>query len=207
MRRRERKQIQNLLGKQEIALIDKRSYTERCKMELASWRELKSYNDVVKLGEAVMNAILAPPDIQQVQVTDKKTGETELKEVLTPVLDLKQASVLGFLMSIQLNAIRNSKTEFNPDARLDDKLQGDDVEMNMSDEDLRKLVTASNVNVQIKILNKSVRVPEAREREPIDLEGKMLPQSLKTAITTARSLDNVCEAEIIQEKSYDDEDN
>lgn len=168
------KKTRRQLMKAESALVDPDAYRARMKLELRTRRSLKTYNDLVDMNETIMNAVLCP--------CDEDSGQK-------PIIDNKQAALMGYLISIQLQAIKAARSEYSPADGLVSALKGEDGELELTDEEVKKLVGATQLNLQINILNTAASRPKNALVHETDAlieaqtqNSALIPASLSTAI-------------------------
>ena len=168
-RKQQISKIQQHLKNKELALINPDAYKTRCKVELSTYRNVQSATDVVMLGQTAINSLIADND-----------GD---------VLDIKKATALGYLMAIQLTAIKMAKSEQTFGDNLSEKIHGDSAQLNMTTEEMKMLVFATNANIQLNVINRAADRPDSTQRkETVTIEqiGDMdLPDMLKTTIINA----------------------
>jgi len=130
-------------------LIIPDAFRERAMLELSSYRELQTHKDVVGLIQSTVNGYLSG------------------------VLDSKQASTLGYLGSVSMQAINLAKKE-TPDAYgLDERALDGDLDVVATEDDLKALAAAPTREIQIRMINKIVTrteqmtavIPKGMERE------------------------------------------
>jgi hypothetical protein len=154
-------------------LVDKKAYKEKCELAMSSPRNLRTFKDMVTLGEDLINA--------------KISG----------ALDNKDAASLGYLMAIQQQNIKLEKfSEHDPSSLLSDKFDNPECEITVTREELRKLARANSVNIMINLLNKVAEKP-AIDVEPImkrlpPKEIEVLPPEQRTILRGAYMLENAC---------------
>jgi hypothetical protein len=180
--------IQRKIQKIEAEMVDMDAYRWRVKLESMKWRSLQTYKDVVDLLELQVNKL---------QVVEPEARHDMIKEV----------SAMAYISAVQLQAIKAAKAEKAPQEMLSHKLQQDHLSLNMTQEEVRELSRATNISVQINVLNKVAERPEmaAIEAEVIsqDLLGqtkeqrKELPGMLTTAIREATYLAREKQEEIL----------
>lgn len=129
--------IQTALKRAELETVDPEAYKLRCKLEGQRYREIKTYKDIVDLGEWAINCLIS--------------GEKDVKTVCA----------IGYMSVVSLQAIKLAKTEANPDQQLSEKLRLEQLKLNLTEAELKSLVNSTNLNVQINILNKAVERPIA----------------------------------------------
>lgn len=154
------------LEAQEVALIDPDAYKARCRTELSTYRNVKTATDVVMLGQTAINSLIADRD-----------GD---------VLDIKKATALGYLMAIQLTAIKMAKSEQNVSDGLSDKVH-ETREINMTQEEMKVLVFATNSNIQLNVINRAAERPDTIiEKITLDnIVDQDMPDILKTSMLNA----------------------
>jgi hypothetical protein len=153
---------QQHIESKELAMVDPNAYKARCKVELSSYRKVQTATDVVMLGQTAINSLIADSD-----------GD---------VLDIKKATALGYLMAIQLTAIKMAKSEQQASDGLSEKVH-DTNEINMTTEEMKVLVFATNSNIQLNVIN---RAADRVDKLPVDfVEMDDQPQMLRTAIINA----------------------
>jgi hypothetical protein len=161
----------------EAEKVEMTPYRLRCEVELAAWRDLGTFNDCAKMGELAINSLISG------------------------ARDAKTVSTLGYLLAIQLQALRMMKIEQTPIEDLSHKLKQEGLMLDMTPEQAKTLVFATSNNVHIQILNKIVG--ESSSKEPVlsidnfaDSEveiPKIIGQALKEAQKT------IIPAEVIQD--------
>jgi hypothetical protein len=154
------------LEAQELAHVDPNAYKARCKVELSTYRNVKTATDVVMLGQTAINSLIADTD-----------GD---------VLDIKKATALGYLMAIQLTAIKMAKSEQNVSDGLSDKVR-ESQEINLTQEEMKVMVYATNSNIQLNVINRAAERPDAiQEKITLDkIVDQDMPDILKTSMLNA----------------------
>lgn len=169
--------IQKQLRQLENSLADMDAYRMRVKLESMKWRSLQTYKDVVDLLELQVNKL-------QCAERDEKAGM------------IKEVSAMAYISAVQLQAIKFAKAEAAPAEQLSHRLQQENLELAMTPDEIRALSRATNISVQIKVLNDAAERPnmeQIHEAEVIsqDLLGqtkeerKELPAILDNTIRNA----------------------
>jgi len=160
---RQPSKIRQHLEAKELAMVDPNAYKSRCRVELSTYRTVQTATDVVMLGQTAINSLIADSD-----------GD---------VLDIKKATALGYLMAIQLTAIKMAKSEQNVGDGLSEKIH-DSGQLNLTEAEMKTLVFATNANIQLNIINRAADRPDTPRVDLIELDDNM-PPMLKTAIINA----------------------
>lgn len=154
------------LEKQELMLIDPMAYKQRCELELGSWRNIKTFTDCVSLGEAAINGLLSG------------------------ARDIKQSTAIGYLLAVQLQAIKCQKSEQNNSELLSERVKLADTTINMTPEEMKSLVYATHANFQINIINKSADRPDMSKAVgmQVDIDGSVdCPDIIRNVILDAKA--------------------
>jgi hypothetical protein len=140
------KKAAQVMEEENHGLVVPEAYRERCKLELSSYRTMESHTDLRGWIQTTANAFIAG------------------------VLDLKQASTIGYLVSIQNQVLRYSKAEGSPTAGLDERLLEGDVDLTAQQTDLEELTRATTRDIQIRMVNKIVTKTLSYEKVSIPKE-------------------------------------
>lgn len=155
--------LQRKLKSGELQLVDTKAYNERCQLELSVWRPLQTFTDCVSAGEALFNGMMS--------------GARTVKEI----------STAGYILAIQLQALKLQKSERDPSAQLSDRIKLADAAINMTKEEMHSLVFSTATNLQINILNKAADRPDMTQaRLEVDLSNEDIPQMLKDTLIDAQ---------------------
>jgi len=146
--------IQKRLKQLESSLVDIDAYRLRCKLESMRWRPVQKYKDVVDLLELQCNKLMSVED-------DKK--EAMIKEV----------SAMSYVCAVTLQAMKLAKSELAPQELLDQRLQQDHLTLNMTQDEIRQLSRAPQLNIQINVLNRIAERPDMNM-----LEGEVVSQDM-----------------------------
>jgi hypothetical protein len=121
----------NLKHMADQALIIPKAYKDRCKLELSSYRQLRTNADVMGLNEAVINSCIAG------------------------IIDINQAKTISQMALVQLQAIRahGQGSDLRTD-ELDESVTQGDVSFEATDDELRAITTATTRSIQIKLVNR-----------------------------------------------------
>jgi hypothetical protein len=161
----------------EAEKVEMTPYRLRCEVELSAYRDLQTFNDCAKMGELAINSLISG------------------------ARDAKTISTLGYLLAIQLQALRMMKLEQTPIEDLSHKLRQEGLSLNLTPEEAKTLVFATSNNVHIQILNKIVG--ESSSKDPIlsidsfnntEIE---IPRIITQAIQEAQK--TIIPAEVIQD--------
>src|SRR5580658_7467756 len=127
------------IQKEEEKQVEMTPYRLRCEVELSSYRDLQSFNDCAKMGELAINSLISG------------------------ARDAKTVSTLGYLLAIQLQALRMVKLEQTPIQDLSHRLKEEGLALNLTPEQAKTLVFATSDNVHIQILNQVIQGAAPKE--------------------------------------------
>jgi hypothetical protein len=147
--------IQKKLKQLESGLVDMDAYRLRCRLESMRWRPIQKYKDVVDLLELQINKLMC--------VEEGKPKEAMIKEV----------SAMAYVSAVTLQAMKLAKAESAPQEQLSTRLQQEHLSLNMTNEEIRALSRATNINVQINVLNSVAERPDMQA-----IKGEVVSQDL-----------------------------
>lgn len=149
----------------ELATVDQEAYKERCKLEGQRFRQIRTYKDVVDLNEWALNSLISGHH------------------------DVKTVCAIGYMSVVSLQAIKLAKTESNPEEQLSEKLRQEELNLDLTDKEMKSILTASNVNIQINVLNKAAERPKAEAMLAQEyLSDSDIPTIVNTALRSAGKL-------------------